>query len=86
MTAKTTKREKKKIKPALSAEELQQLEEAHVQQTLERQAETQLELAKLFLAKEKRDIALRRLKELIADYGNTTAAQEARSLLKSRKP
>ena len=39
-------------------------------------------MAKLFLEKEKPDIALRRLKEIVAEYSGSAAAAEAKSLLK----
>lgn len=75
---------KRKKKPAaeLTIEEQRQLQE-HAHQTQERRAETQLNLAKLFLAKDKPEIALRRLKELIAEFPETTVAKAARRLVKS---
>ncbi len=72
---------KKKAKPELTEEEKQQLEE-RTKQIREQQAENQLELAKLFLENKKPDIALRRLKEIMADYGGSKAATEAKTLMK----
>jgi outer membrane protein assembly factor BamD (BamD/ComL family) len=72
---------KKKPESELTEEEKQELSE-RANQIREQQAENQLELAKLFLENEKPDIALRRLKEIVADYSGAKAATEAKSLLK----
>ena len=72
---------KKKSKPELTEEEKQEiLEKAN--QIREQGAENQLELAKLFLDNEKPDIALRRLKEIVAEYSGSKAATEAKFLMK----
>ena len=72
---------KKKSKPELTEEEKQEhLESAN--QIREQRAENELELAKLFLENEKPDIALRRLKEIVAEYSGSSAATEAKSLMK----
>ena len=72
---------KKKSKPELTEEEKQEiLEKAN--QIREQGAENQLELAKLFLENEKPDIALRRLKEIVAEYSGSKAATEAKFLMK----
>lgn len=72
---------KKKAKPELTEEEKRELEDK-ANQIREQQAENQLELAKLFLENRKPAIALRRLKEILADYGGSKAATEAKSLMR----
>ena len=72
---------KKKSQPELTEEEQRELEES-ANQIRERRAENQLEMAKLFLTKGKPDIALRRLKEMVAEYGGSTASKEAKALIK----
>lgn len=72
---------KKKPKPELTEEEKLELSE-RANRIREQHAEHQLELAKLFLENEKPGIALRRLKEIVAEYGGSTAATEAKSLMK----
>ena len=72
---------KKKSQPELTEEEkLEHLESA--KQIREQRAENELELAKLFLENEKPDIALRRLKEIVAEYSGSAAATKAGSLMK----
>lgn len=75
------RRPKQKAQAVLSAEEQQALL-AREKQIRERRAETQLELAKLFLQKEKPDIARRRLQELVSEFRESAAAGEAQTLLK----
>ena len=72
---------KKKSKPELTEEEKQEILE-RADQIREQGAENQLELAKLFLDNEKPDIALRRLKEIVAEYSGSKAATEAKFLKK----
>ena len=72
---------KKKSKPELTEEEKQEILE-RANQIREQGAENQLELAKLFLDNEKPDIALRRLKEIVAEYSGSKAATEAKALMK----
>ena len=72
---------KKKSQPELTEEEQQELLE-RTNQIREQRAGNELELAKLFLENEKPDIALRRLKEIVAEYGGSSAATEAKSLMK----
>lgn len=72
---------KKKAKPELTEEEKRELEDK-ANQIREQQAENQLVLAKLFLENRKPAIALRRLKEILADYGGSKAATEAKSLMR----
>ena len=72
---------KKKSQPELTEEEKRELLE-RTNQIREQRAENQLELAKLFLENEKIDIALRRLKEIVAEYSGSAAATEAKSLMK----
>ncbi len=71
---------KKKSQPELTEEEQQELLE-RTNQIREQRAGNELELAKLFLENEKPDIALRRLKEIVAEYGKSAAATEAKSLM-----
>ena len=82
----TTKSKKKngstkKSQPELTEEEKRKLLE-QTNQIRDQRAENELDLAKLFLEKEKPDIALRRLKEIVAEYSGSAAATEARSLMK----
>ena len=72
---------KKKSQPELTEEEKRNLLEQtdHIREQL---ADNQLELAKLFLENEKSDIAMRRLKEIVAEYSESAAATEAKSLMK----
>jgi hypothetical protein len=72
---------KKKSKPELTEEEKQELSE-RANRLREQHAEHQLALAKLFLENEKPGIALRRLKEIVAEYSGSKAATEAKSLIK----
>lgn len=72
---------KKKSQPELTEEEKQELLE-RTNQIREQRAENELELAKLFLDNEKPDIALRRLKEIVAEFSGSAAATKARSLIK----
>lgn len=72
---------KKKPIPELTEEEKQELSE-RANRIREQHAEHQLELAKLFLENEKPHIALRRLKEIVAEYSGSKAATEAKSLMK----
>ena len=72
---------KKKSKPELTEQEKQEILE-RANQIREQGAENQLELAKLFLDNEKPDIALRRLKEIVAEYSGSKAATEAKFLMK----
>ena len=72
---------KKKSQPELTEEEKRKLLE-QTNKIRDQRAENELELAKLFLEKEKPDIALRRLKEIVAGYSGSAAATEARSLMK----
>ncbi len=72
---------KKKSQPELTEEQkLKFLEQTN--QIRDQRAENELELAKLFLENEKPDIALRRLKEIVAEYSGSAAATEAKSLIK----
>ena len=69
---------KKKAQPELTeAEQRELLERAN--QIREQRAETQLDLAKLFMEKKKPDIALRRLNEIVAEFSGTAVAVEAKS-------
>jgi FimV-like protein len=50
---------------------------------LDRLAESQLEMARLFIDRGKPEIARRRLQEVVELYGKSDAAKEATKLLKS---
>lgn len=50
---------------------------------LDRLAESQLEMARLFVDRGKIDIARRRLKEVVELYSKSDAAKEAKKLLKA---
>lgn len=78
MTATKSVSPKKQSQPQLTEDEL--LEQSN--QMRERLAESQLDMAKLFLKKEKPDIALRRLKEIVVEFSGSAAAIEAKSLMK----
>ena len=72
---------KKKSQPQLTEDEQQELLEQS-NQMREKLAEGQLEMAKLFIEREKPNIAWRRLKEIVADFSGSAAAIEAKSLMK----
>lgn len=74
-------RPKKKAQPELTEDEQRELQERanHIR---EQRAETQLDLAKLFMEKKKPDIAQRRLTEIMAEFSGTAAAVEAKKLMK----
>lgn len=74
-------RSRKKAEPALSAEEQQKLLE-RAQQIREQRAETQLDLATLFVKHKKADVALRRLQEIVTEFGGTAAAKMAQAMIK----
>ena len=52
-------------------------------ETLEKLAESQVDMARLFLSHGKRDFALRRLHDVIENYSRSQAVAEARQLLKT---
>lgn len=54
-------------------------------QRLDKLAESQLEMARLFIARGKCEIAQRRLEEILELYGKSEHAKEARKLLKGLK-
>jgi TolA-binding protein len=68
-------------KQEMSDDERKQLLEAAIEKN-EKVAESGIEMAKLFLHNGKRQIANRRLREIVEDFGGTAAAKEAKSLLK----
>lgn len=72
---------KKKAQPELTEEEQRELFERE-KQTKEQRAENQLDLAKLFLAKDQPEIAVRRLKEVVAQYCGTAVAEAAKVLIR----
>lgn len=79
MTATKSVSPKKKSQPQLTDDEQREL----LEQSRERLAESQLDMAKLFIEKEKPKIALRRLKEIVAEFSGSAAATEAKSLMKN---
>ena len=67
--------------PVLSAEEQKKLVDDAIER-LDRLAESQLEMAQLFLNRGKLEIARRRLEEVVELYGKSEAAKDAKKLLK----
>jgi hypothetical protein len=80
-TSAKSKRSTKKSQPELSEKEQRELLD-RANQIREQRAETQLELAKLFVKKKKHDVALRRLKVIVAEFSGTGAADQARALIR----
>lgn len=78
---------KKKAKPeaneatALSEDEQKRLVDEAIEKS-EKLAESQLDMAQLFISRGKTDVARRRLEDLIERYGRSDAAKEARLMLK----
>jgi outer membrane protein assembly factor BamD (BamD/ComL family) len=68
-------------KPTLTPEEQKQLVDEAIER-LDRLAESQLEMARLFIDRGKIAIARRRLTEVVELYGKSDAAKEAKKLLK----
>ena len=81
MTATKSVSPKKKSQSQLTKDEQRELLEQS-NQMRERLAESQLDMAKLFMKNEKPKIALRRLKEILAEFSGSAAATEAKSLMK----
>jgi FimV-like protein len=77
MTEETTKT----APPSLTSEQQRQLVDEAIER-LDRLAESQLEMARLFIDRGKPDIAKRRLTEVVELYGKSEAAKEAKKLLK----
>ena len=69
-----------KLKPS-DAEKNELLEQAI--QKRERLAESQLEMAKLFIRNGKPEIALRRLQQIMTEFGGSAAAKEAKMMMKT---
>ncbi len=76
MTEKTTPA------PTMSVEQQKQLVDEAIER-LDRLAESQLEMARLFIDKGKPEIARRRLQEVIELYGKSDAAKDAKTMLKT---
>ncbi|MCC7423518.1 MAG: hypothetical protein IT428_24850 [Planctomycetaceae bacterium] len=70
-----------KPKEALSEDAQRQMVDEAIERA-EKLAESQLEMARLFISHRKMDVARRRLEDLLERYGRSEAAQEARKLLK----
>ena len=70
-----------KPKEALSEDAQRQIVDDAIERA-EKLAESQLEMARLFISHCKMDVARRRLEDLIERYGRSDAAREARKLLK----
>ena len=68
------------LKPVLTEAEKKDLLEQAIQKR-ERLAESELEMAKLFIEKGKPEIALRRLRQVASEFDGSVAAEEARALL-----
>lgn len=65
----------------ISSEEQKKLVDDAIER-LDRLAESELDMARLFLQKEKPEIARRRLQGIVERYGKSDAAKEASKLLK----
>lgn len=68
--------------PVLTPEEQKKLVDDAIER-LDRLAESELEMAQLFINRGKIEIARRRLQELIDRYGKSEVATEAKKLLKN---
>lgn len=68
-------------KPSLTPEQQKQLVDEAIER-LDRLAESQLEMARLFIDRGKIEIARRRLTEVVELYGKSDAAKEAKKMLK----
>lgn len=68
--------------PTLTAEQQKQLVDEAIER-LDRLAESQLDMAKLFIDRGKIDIARRRLQEVVELYSKSDAAKDAKKLLKT---
>lgn len=79
-TVKTTSSElEQKTEPTVE-EQKALLEEAIRKR--DKLADSQLEMARMFIEKGKPEIAKRRLREIVNEYGESAAATEARKLMK----
>jgi len=67
--------------PTLTPEQQKQLVDDAIER-LDRHAESQLEMARLFIDRGKIEIARRRLQEVVELYGKSESAKEAKKLLK----
>ena len=67
--------------PTLTPEEQKQLVDDAIERQ-ERHAESQLEMARLFIGRGKIEIGRRRLQEVVELYGKSDSAKEAKKLLK----
>ena len=68
-------------KPELTDEQRRQLLDVAIRKN-EKLAESELEMAKLFLEKRKRQIAKNRLRRIVEEFAESDAAIEAKVLLK----
>ena len=71
------------LKTELTDDQRRQILEDAIQKN-EKLAESGLEMAKLFLQKGKRQIAKRRLREIVEKFDGSEAAKEAQALLKKQ--
>ena len=69
-------------KSELSSDASQQFLDTAIEKQ-EKLAESGVEMAKLFLQNGKRQIAKRRLREIVGEFGGSAAANEALALLKN---
>ena len=67
--------------PTLTLEEQKQLVDEAIER-LDRLADSQLEMARLFIDRGKIEIARRRLQEVVELYSKSDSAKEAKKLLK----
>jgi Tfp pilus assembly protein FimV len=70
--------------PTLTPEQQKQLVDDAIERQ-ERHAETELEMARLFIGRGKIDIGRRRLQEVVELYGKSDSAKEAKKLLQQLK-
>ena len=71
----------KAAEPKPSEAEKNDLLEQAIQKR-ERLAESQLDMAKLFILNGKPEIALQRLKQITSEFGGSAAAKEAKAMMK----
>jgi TolA-binding protein len=71
--------------PALTPEQQKKLVDEAIER-LDRLAESDLEMARLFVDRGKTDIGRRRLQEIIDRYGKSASAKDAQKLLKTLRP
>jgi len=78
--AKTKSKKPSAEQPASAPDSAEVIEDTA--EGLEKLASSQLEMSKLFIARDRVDIATRRLREILELYPTTPSAQEAKTILK----